>query len=136
VLDEKLQCMSTLPKWDPRSRLGVYLGHSPCHAGSVTLVLNPKTMYVSPQFHVVIDDKFSIVPYLSSTDIPPNWSELVSKLESVLQENYDLAKLWMQMQIPTDLLNQEGDMPQREIDLLQTQTKYLIQREIRISICY
>ena len=31
------------PKWEPRSRIGVYLGHSPFHAGSVALVFNPRT---------------------------------------------------------------------------------------------
>ena len=46
------------PKWDPRARLGIYLGHSPSQAGSVALVLNPRTGLVSPQFHVVIDDDF------------------------------------------------------------------------------
>ena len=28
------------PKWEPRSRCGIYLGHSPTHAGSVAMVLN------------------------------------------------------------------------------------------------
>ena len=28
------------PKWDPRSRAGIYIGHSPNHAGTVALVLN------------------------------------------------------------------------------------------------
>ena len=45
-------------KWDSRARLGIYLGHSPSHAGSVALVLNPRTSLVSPQYHVVIDDDF------------------------------------------------------------------------------
>jgi hypothetical protein len=31
------------PKWEPQSHIGVYLGHSPFHAGSVALVFNPKT---------------------------------------------------------------------------------------------
>ena len=47
-----------LPKWEPRSRLGIYLGHSPSHAGSVALVMNPKSGLVLPQFHVVFDDFF------------------------------------------------------------------------------
>ena len=85
---------SMLAKWEPRSRLGVYLGHSPSRAGSVSLVLNPKTLHVSPQFHVVFDDSFSTVPYLSSHDIPPNWAELVRKSERTTEENYDLAKMW------------------------------------------
>ena len=35
VLDAELQSKSMLAQWGPRSRLGVYLGHSPCHAGLV-----------------------------------------------------------------------------------------------------
>jgi hypothetical protein len=31
------------PKWEPQSRIGVYLGHSPFHAGCVALVFNPRT---------------------------------------------------------------------------------------------
>ena len=42
------------PKWDPKARVGIYLGHSPIHAGSVALVLNPRTLHVSPQFHIVV----------------------------------------------------------------------------------
>ena len=60
VLDARLQDAGGPgpPTWDPRARLGIYLGHSPSHAGSVALVLNPRTGLVSPQFHVVIDDMF------------------------------------------------------------------------------
>ena len=40
TLDARLQSAGDagLPKWEPRSRIGVYLGHSPFHAGSVKLV--------------------------------------------------------------------------------------------------
>ena len=61
VLDAKSQGPIGPPKWEPRSRIGVYLGHSPFHAGSVALVLNPTTGHVSPQFYVVFDDNFSTV---------------------------------------------------------------------------
>ncbi len=50
------------PKWEPRSWIGVYLGHSPFHVGSVALVFDPKTAKVSPQYHVVFDDDFTTVP--------------------------------------------------------------------------
>ena len=54
VLDSRLQSgIAGPPKWEPRSRLGIYVGHSPSHAGSVALVLNPRTGHVSPQYHVV-----------------------------------------------------------------------------------
>ena len=59
VLDDGLQDDgSKIPKWDPRSRLGIYLGQSSWHTGNVALVLNPKTLHVSPQYHVVFDDDF------------------------------------------------------------------------------
>lgn len=65
------------PKWEPRSRIGVYLGHSSFHAGSVALVFNPRTGRVSPQYHVVFDDTFSTVPYMDAGTVPPNWPDLV-----------------------------------------------------------
>ena len=61
-----------IPKWDPRVRLGIYLGHSPCHAGYTTLVMNPRTLHFSPQFYVVCDDDFTTVPAMRSVDIPGN----------------------------------------------------------------
>ena len=66
------------PKGDPRARLGIYLGHSPSHAGSVALVMNPKTGLVSPQFHFVFDDNFETVPHLRAGTVPDNWSDLVT----------------------------------------------------------
>ena len=58
------------PKWDPLARLGIYLGHSPSHAGSVELVMNHKSGLVSPQFHLVFDDNFETVPHLWDGTIP------------------------------------------------------------------
>ncbi|KAL7505265.1 LOW QUALITY PROTEIN: hypothetical protein ACHAXN_002766, partial [Cyclotella atomus] len=64
ILDSRVQSNPKgLPKWEPRARLGIYLGHSPAHAGNVALVMNPKTCLVSPQFYVVFDDTFSTVPH-------------------------------------------------------------------------
>ena len=83
------------PKWNPRARVGIYLGHSPCHAGSVAMVLNPRTLHVSPQYHVVFDDTFSTVPFLRAGKGPPYWNDLVadsSKL--VTNEKFELANIW------------------------------------------
>ena len=49
ALDARLQDSGEgkSPKWDPQARLAIYLGHSFSHAGSVTLVPNPRTGLVS-----------------------------------------------------------------------------------------
>ncbi len=61
-LDTNLQAGNPQPnKWMDRSRLGIYLGASQEHATSVSLVLNPNTGLVSPQFHIIHDDSFSSV---------------------------------------------------------------------------
>ena len=86
---------SMIPKWDPRARVGIYLGHSPCHSGNVALVLNPKTLRVSPQFHLVFDDEFSTVPFMRNGEIPPHWTELVHcSAELATDEEFDLATSW------------------------------------------
>ena len=61
ILDKVLQAQKSLPKWHSRARLGVYLGPSPNHSHSMSLVLNPRTGYVSPQFHVKHDEFFETV---------------------------------------------------------------------------
>ena len=116
VLKNDLQTAgSQIPKWDPRARLGIYLDHSPCHAGSIALVMNPRTLHVSPQFHVVYDDDFTTVPSMRSGDIPDNWTDLVAASNKILQDSTDdvafqwakqSAQLELDFHQPTDpLLN-------------------------------
>jgi hypothetical protein len=97
VLDSRLQSgIAGPPKWEPRSRLGIYVGHSPSHASSVALVLNPRTGHVSPQFHVVFDDLFTMVLYMKKNEVPPNWAKLIEKSsERITDEVYNLAKTWL-----------------------------------------
>ena len=100
VLDEANQSgMTGTPKWEARSRAGVYLGHSNSHAGSVALVLNLQTGHVSPQYHVVFYDDFTTVDYIQSGEEPPNWCRLVAdSSEKVTDERYDLARTWYEGQ--------------------------------------
>jgi hypothetical protein len=78
VLDHRLQLGSgKIPKWEPCARMGIYVGHSPSHAGNVSLILNPKTGHISPQFHAVYNDDFTMVPCLCNAIVPPRWAELV-----------------------------------------------------------
>ena len=80
VLDAALQgSLSKIPRWDPRSRVGIYLGHSPKHARSVALVLNIATGHISPQYHLVFDDDFTTVQSMRVRKIPVNWEGLVTR---------------------------------------------------------
>jgi hypothetical protein len=61
VLDARMQSRQKIPKWEERTRIGINLCMSPSHAQSVTLVLNLLTGLVSPQYHVLHDDRFETV---------------------------------------------------------------------------
>jgi hypothetical protein len=96
VLDDRLQGENKIPRWEPRSRVAVYLGHSPHHAQSVALVLNLSTGHVSPQFHLVFDDNFTTISHLKLGTVPTNWPELYeTNRELVTEETFQLNKEWM-----------------------------------------
>jgi hypothetical protein len=61
-----------IPKWEPHARMGIYVGRSPAHASNVALILDPRTGHVSPQFHAVFNDDFTMVQYLWTTTVPPH----------------------------------------------------------------
>jgi hypothetical protein len=62
VLDPKIQQGQKLPRWEPSSKRGMFLGLSQQHASEVPLVLNLGTGSITTQFHVVFDDLFTTVP--------------------------------------------------------------------------
>ena len=74
VLNNDMQSGKKIGKWLPRARLGIYLGKSPRHASSVSLVLNPRTGNVSPQFHLKFDDTFMTVSGIND-DSNAIWKE-------------------------------------------------------------
>ena len=61
VLDPRLQDGKKIPKWDPKNRLGQYMSKSSQHASSVVMIWNLRIGCVSPQFHVIYDNKFHTV---------------------------------------------------------------------------
>ena len=61
ALDNSLQAGKYIPHWNSRARLGMYLGPSPRHAKTVSLVMNLSTGLVSPQFHVQHDEFFESI---------------------------------------------------------------------------
>jgi hypothetical protein len=124
VLDSQLQSgIAGPPKWEPRSRLGIYVSHSLSHAESVALVLNPPTGHVSPQFYVVFDDLYSTVSYMEKSEVPPNWANLVeNSREKVTEEDYNLTNC--------------GCSQKRKLEMSQckTQSTLLPQEEIASNL--
>jgi hypothetical protein len=95
VLDARLQGGSKIPRWEPRSRVGVYLGHSPYHANNVALILNLSTGHVSPQYHVVYDDNFTTVDSIRIGTAPSNWPDLYNtSRELVTDDTFELSPDW------------------------------------------
>ncbi len=102
VLDPQLQSGQKLPRWQPRSRQGVYMGLSSIHSSEVPLVLNTSTGSITPQFHVVFDDSFSTVASLGDDTEPPTfWNDLcLENTEYIPTESTDavpfhLADDWL-----------------------------------------
>ena len=58
VLHPTLQDDKKLPKWDPHSKQGKFLGFFQDHALTAGLILNLQTGRVTRQFHVLYDDWF------------------------------------------------------------------------------
>jgi hypothetical protein len=82
VLDPRLQDGKKVPKWQPRSKRGQFLGFSPDHSSTIGMIRNISTGYVSPQFHVVYDDYFSSVPNADNGGV-----------EAVVTDNVDWESL-------------------------------------------
>jgi hypothetical protein len=67
VLDPDLQDGKRIPKWTSRARKGMFVGFSSEHSSQCPLVLNLETGHISPQYHVVFDDKFASVVSLDKS---------------------------------------------------------------------
>ena len=58
-------------------------------------MLNLKTLYVSSQYYVVFDYKFTTVPYMQSGEVSPHWADLVANSsKSATDSNIDVANTW------------------------------------------
>ncbi|KAL7447620.1 hypothetical protein ACHAXS_000018, partial [Conticribra weissflogii] len=84
VLEPALQDGKKIPKWNSRARQGVFLGFSPHHSSLAPLVLNRRTGKVSPQYHVIFDDKFQTVSSgISSEALNGIWLKLFKRSREV-----------------------------------------------------
>ena len=94
VLEPKLQDGKKIPKWQPRSRRGQFLGRSLRHASSAALIRNLKTGSISTQFHCVFDDWFTTVSSNDAIDResePKEWIEILITSREKLTEDEDEA---------------------------------------------
>ena len=83
VLEPKLQKPGVkIPKWAPRSRQGRFMGFSRFHSSLVGLILNPRTGSISPQFHVVYDDLFTMLHHNEDLKSVEQWSKLFTSPSS------------------------------------------------------
>jgi hypothetical protein len=83
VLDPKVQQGRKLPRWQPRSRKGVFMGISLQHTSEVPQLLNLSTCSMTTQFQVVFDDQFTTISSIErETEPPDHWEELCLKNSS------------------------------------------------------
>jgi hypothetical protein len=89
ILDPRLQDGKNIPKWEPRSRKGQFLGFSKDHASSVGLMRHCKTGHISPQFHIVFDEAFDTVTSERTLDLSETWIELFLNSRDDFLEGHD-----------------------------------------------
>ena len=118
VLSPKLQKSGVkIPKWQPRSRKGIYLGFSPFHSSTVGLVLNLQTKSISPQWHIVVDDGFTTVFRNDDTAVP-TWEKLLTTRGARLRHqvddevDYDLSDEWLTEE---ERISRDQDRRRRQI---------------------
>ena len=94
VLTPKLKDGQKIPKWEPRSKRGQFVGHSPLHASTVGLVRNLQTGSITPQFHLVYDDYFETVHSRDDQE-PEGWNELLrfNRFQTEFDEDQDVPDL-------------------------------------------
>jgi hypothetical protein len=77
ALQNDLAAGNIIPKWSPRSRLGLNLGPSPSHTWTVNLELNLSSGLVLPQLHCCYDDFFETTYHShQAVTTQANWKQL------------------------------------------------------------
>ncbi len=70
ALNLKLEEDQSLPKWQLRSKIRLYLKLSPQYTQSVPLMLNSQAGLISPQIHCNIDDLFTEIESSKNSKLP------------------------------------------------------------------
>ena len=76
VLQYQLQYGGKLPKWEPWSRRGKYMGVSPLHDSTFGIICSLNKNRMSSQFHIVSDNLFQTV-HSDEGKPPAKWPDLI-----------------------------------------------------------
>jgi len=90
ILNRNLSEGTSIPRWNSRSSQGIYLGRSPNHATTVSLVLNLATGHISAKYHLLFDDKFETIRQQDSGKPKTTWNKLYFK--QILANNIEQPK--------------------------------------------
>ena len=98
-----------IPKWDPRCKLGLYLGNSPRHSRTVSNVLILQIGRVSPHFHVQHDEFFETIAVTDKTLALWKGVAGFSKINK-LYKDLDLPSVPVASQQSQPLANHDQDL--------------------------
>ena len=137
VLNPRLADGQKIPKWALRARQGQFLGFSTQHSSTVGMILNFQTGHISPQFHVVYDEKFTTVAsnHDTSTLDLSGWIDRLT--HDVYLDDYNadtdgdlpgLAPEWALPRLPTESIEGEEHPPDGLVDGTQRQQGELRQQ--------
>jgi hypothetical protein len=115
ILNPSLQNSFKIPKWEPRSQRGQYMGISPIHSNkTVGIIRNLRTGSISPQYHVVYDPFFTTVHCDETKPPDPNeWKILNDQWRSIADadpdelDNIDLDNEWL---TKAEILNRQQNI--------------------------
>lgn len=117
VLELKLhEAGGKLPKWQPKTRCGQFLGFSPVHLSTVGLIQNLCTGSITPQFHCVYDSEFETV-VAPDGKLPSKWHELVMdhRYQTPLDDDCHVV-------LPDEWLTPEEIAAKRDAERLQSKS--------------
>ena len=119
VLTPKLKDGQKIPKWEPRSKRGQFVGHSPLHASTVGLVRNLQTGNITPQFHLVYNDYFETVHSRDDQE-PESWNELLrfNRFQTEFDEDQNVPDLPDEWLNPQELIQRREQRERNRDDIM------------------
>jgi len=121
VLDPKIQDGKKLPRWQPKSRRGQFLGRSKRHASTIGLIRNLDSGSISTQFHVVYDDWFTTVVSgngFEDVATPQQWIDLLATSRERVIDEADEAP-----RVADEWLNEAERQARRRLEATRRQQR-------------